>query len=361
MRIVQACPYSWEAPGGVQTHVRQLAGNLEGRGHRVLILAPGRRRAGAGVVIVGRPVRVPYNGSVVPICPSPVSVGTVARALARFGPDVVHVHEPFAPSTAMFAVLKARAPVVATFHAYADRALLFTLAAPFLRPVWRRLDVRLAVSEAAASFVRARLGDGIRVVPNGVDVAPFEGARPRDLPPGRRVLFVSRLDRRKGFRVALRAFARLAPDFPDLLFVVVGDGEERAAVRDLPELVRRRVILLGAVSHEELPSVHAAADVFVAPALGGESFGIVLVEAMASGLPVVASDIPGYREVVRRGVEGHLVPPGDAGAVADALRRVLTDPGLARRLGEAGRARARQYSWERVAGQLEAIYEEARG
>jgi phosphatidylinositol alpha-mannosyltransferase len=361
VRVLQACPYAWEAPGGVQTHVRQLAGTLLRRGHEVAVVAPGRRPPAEPYVwLAGRPLRFPYQGTVAPIAPSPRAVGRVRRLVRAFRPDVVHVHEPLTPSTAMFATLVSPAPVVATFHAFAERSRLFDVAARGVRPVWRRLAVRLAVSRAAAAFISTRLDGEVRVVPNGVDVELFGRAeRSTDLPPGRRILWVNRLDEQKGFPVAVRAFADLALDADDVWLVVAGDGRDHEAVDLLPRPARERVLMLGRVEHADLPPLHAASDVFVSPALGQESFGIVLVEAMAAGLPVVASDIEGYREVVRPGIEGLLVPPGDPAALAGATRRVLGEPELARRLSDAGRARAAQFSWETVAARIEHVYEEA--
>jgi phosphatidyl-myo-inositol alpha-mannosyltransferase len=359
MRIVQVCPYAWDAPGGVQVHVRQLSEHLRGRGHDVLILAPGLRPMEEdGVRIVGRAFRIPYQGTVAPICFTPGSIARVGRELRAFQPDVVHAHEPLSPSTGMFATLRSSAPVVGTFHAFTERSRLVELASPLLRIVWRRLAARVAVSKAAASFMDAKFGggDSTRIVPNGVDVELFAHADPAQLPAGRRVLWVGRLDRQKGFPVAVRAFADLAAKFPDVHLVVVGDGAKRGAVAELSPDVRERVVMLGAVQHERLPAYHAACDVFVAPALGQESFGIVLVEAMAAGLPVVASRIPGFDEVVRDGTDGILVPPNDPRALADAAERVLTDPALAGRLAEAGRARAAEFSWDRVADRLETVY-----
>ncbi|HEX6262904.1 MAG TPA: glycosyltransferase family 4 protein [Actinomycetota bacterium] len=362
MRIALACPYAWDAPGGVQVHVAQLAERLRGRGHRVLVVAPSRARIDdPHVVSIGGTIPVPVNGSIAPIAPRPAAARRTRHALDDFGPDVVHAHEPFVPSASMFAVRWGGAPVVATFHAYADRSPLLAAAVPFLRPVWDRLTVRVAVSEAARRFVSRRFRGEIRVVPNGVDVDLFRDARPADLPPGRRVLFVNRLDPRKGFAVMVRAFELLLGSHPDALLVVAGDGKERAAVSDLPRPARDRVVMLGNVPHDLLPPYHAACEVFAAPAVGRESFGIVLVEAMAAGLPVVASDIPGYREVVRRGDDGLLVPPRDTAALAAALRRVLDDHELAERLRDAGRARSAGYSWETVTRQVETAYEEAVG
>jgi phosphatidyl-myo-inositol alpha-mannosyltransferase len=363
MRIALACPYAWEAPGGVQVHVRQLAKRMLEWGHDVLVLAPASARpAERHVVPVGRPVRVPYNGSVAPISPTPASASRVRGVLTEFQPDVIHAHEPLVPGTAMFATRFPGAPVVATFHAYADRALLFSAIAPALRGVWRRLAVRIAVSEAAASFVARRFPqDGLRIIPNGAEIEEFAQAEPARLPEGRRILFVNRLDRRKGFSVMIRAFELVSRRHPETLLVVAGDGKDRTAVRRLPQAVADRVVMLGSVAHHLLPPYHAACEIFCAPATGRESFGIVLVEAMAAGLPVVASDIPGYREVVRDGVEGLLVPPSDPSRVAAAMSRLLEEPELARRMGEAGRARARRYSWENVAREVEGAYQEAIG
>jgi phosphatidyl-myo-inositol alpha-mannosyltransferase len=326
----------------------------------VLILAPAGRPADQpGVRIVGRALRIPYQGTVAPIAPSPASAGAVGRAMAAFRPSIVHVHEPLTPSTSMWATLRARAPVVATFHAYAERSRLYDLSAHFLVPVWRRLAVRLAVSEAARSFVQDRFGGEVRIVPNGVDFAMFRDARPaRELPGGRRVVWVGRLDRQKGFPTVVDAFSLVAPETEDLHLVVVGDGRDRHAVERLASDLRRRVHMAGPVEHARLPSYLAGADAFITTPTGQESFGLVLVEAMAAGVPVVATDIPGYREILRDENEGFLVPPGDAEAAAKALRRILDDPALADRLVAAGRARAEGYSWDVLGARLEDVYEE---
>lgn len=359
MRVLLACPYAWDAPGGVQVHVRQLAGVLLERGHDVLVLAPGSRRADEPFArVVGRPVSVPYAGTVAPICFSRRSFRRIRRFLRVFEPDVVHVHEPFAPSTSMLTAFASAAPIVATHHAHLARSRLMELAAPILRSVQRRIAARIAVSQAAAAFLWRAMPGEVEVIPNGVDLTRFaEPGPPVDgLPGQRRILWVARLDRQKGFPVMVRAFARLAAELDDVSLVVAGDGRDREALGLLSEDDRRRVAMLGTVRHEDLPSYHAAANVFASPALGQESFGITLVEAMAAGLPVVATDIPGYREVVAEAVEGLLVPPGDPTELASALRRVLTDPDLASGLGAAGRRRAEGFSWDVVAPQLEAVY-----
>lgn len=357
MRIALACPYAWEDPGGVQVHVGELAVRLIDAGHHVLVLTPARGvPSQPWVRAIARPVDVPYNASNAPIDPRPWSYPAVRDALRAFGPDVVHAHEPLTPSTAMWATLAARAPVVATFHSGVGRSLLFDVAAPALRRVARRIVVRIAVSRAAERFVARRIGGSFEIVPNGVDVVRFASAVAADVGPGTKLLFVGRLDERKGFPIAVAAFARLAPDRPGLRMVAVGDGPERSAVDRLAPELRDRVTMVGFVPNEEIAPYHAACDLYLGPAIGGESFGYVLVEAMASGLPVVASDIPGYDEVVRDGVEGLLVPPRDPEALARAVSVLLDDPGLAARLSAAGRERAAAFDWSVVAGRIEEIY-----
>lgn len=362
LRIVQVCPYSWDVPGGVQVHVRELSAHLRNRGHDVRILAPGRRRGRRDDAwIVGRAVPVRGNGSVARISFGPQVASVVGRALREAGPDIIHVHEPLVPSVAMHAVLQANAPVVATFHSNVGRervgSLWFQLAVPMIRPVWNRLARRIAVSEAARHSVTSRMGDGdLLIVPNGVDVERFATARPATLPPGRHLLFVGRLEERKGFPVAVDAFARLAGSYPDLRLLVIGDGSERDAVEGLPPAVRSRVEMLGRVDDDRLASYLRAADLYLGPATGGESFGIVLAEAMAAGLPIVASDIEGYRDVARDGLEALLVPPGDAEALVAAVRVLLDDPRRAASLGQAGVRRARDFDWDTVTGRLVQVY-----
>jgi phosphatidyl-myo-inositol alpha-mannosyltransferase len=359
VRVLLACPYDWASPGGVQVHVRELAERLRERDHPTLIVAPGPAASSHGSVrIVGRPVRVPYRGTVAPISFSPGAWRRLRSAMRAFGPDVVHVHEPFTPSTSMLAALAATTPVVATFHAWLDRSRLMELSAPVLRQVDRRIDAAVAVSEAAASFARRVRRGPVEIVPNGVDVARFaEGAEPPEgLPPGRKILWVSRLDPQKGFGVMVDAFARLARDLDDVFLLVAGEGRDRIALRSLDRQARNRVVPFGSVPHDELPRYHAAADVFCSPAVGQESFGLTLVEAMAAGVPVVATDIPGYREVVRDGADGILVRPNDPVALAEAIRRVLSEPGLASALAAAGRARAPDFAWDAVVPRIEAVY-----
>jgi phosphatidylinositol alpha-mannosyltransferase len=368
MRILQVCPYAWNARGGVQTHVANLSRQLRLRGHDVLVVAPGHvpHTAGAedGVHIAGASTAVPFNGSVARICLRPGGWLEARRALARFAPDLVHVHEPFVPSVSMPVAWSARVPVVATFHAYCPpsvEALLYSGLAAALRLLVSRFALKLAVSEAAARCAEKRVGGPIRIVPNGVDLERFSPSARTPSVGARKLLFVNRLERRKGFDVALRAFARLADAHDDLLLIVVGSGACSGAREDLPEHIRRRVIMLGDVSDAELPSVYSSADVFLAPARGRESFGIVLIEAMAAGVPVVATDIDGYRELLQHEHNALVVPPDDVHALTIAIARLLANRHLGRELVTAARARVVSYGWEEIAAHLERCYATALG
>ena len=368
MRIIQVSPYSWDAPGGVQIHIRQLTRHLQERGHEVLVLAPGDVPGRHGFVhIVGRTFTTWANGSVAKISISPRTLGNLARAMRDFAPDVVHVHEPFAPGLGLKAVWSSPAPVVGTFHSYFARETLegrvYTAAAPLLRPIWARVHRRIAVSQAARHSAKGRLGKGdVKILPNGVEVDRFANAVPaRDVPAGRKLLFVGRLEPRKGLPFAMRAFALLASRYPDLSLIVVGDGPERHAVDVLPAALRNRVHMMGKVTYEALPTYHRASDIFISPATGAESFGIVLVEAMAAGLPVVASNIPGYREVARDGRESLLVKPSDADALAQGIAHLLDHPEERDRLGANGVQRAQAYAWDHIIDELEAVYESLTG
>lgn len=354
MKVAIVSPYDLTVPGGVQAHVRELARRLRQTGDEVVVLGP-RRTSG-----------LRFNGSVAPIALAPGAYRAVGRALRRIAPDVVHVHEPLVPWVGLAAATFQDAPVVATYHAWSERDRLYRVARPLARRVFDHVAAAIAVSPAAADYHSRAIGiaaSRFQIVPNGVEVARFASADPfiGSHDPTRPTLaFVGRLEPRKGLEVLLHAFVRLRTVHPDLQVLVVGDGEERErALAVIPEPLRPDVHLLGRVAADVLPQVYAAADVFVSPALGGESFGIVLLEAMAAGKAVVASDIPGYRSVLTDGEEGTFVPPGDGQALARAIDGYLTHPALRRRAGAAGRRSVGAYDWEVVASKIRAIYEAA--
>jgi phosphatidyl-myo-inositol alpha-mannosyltransferase len=341
VRVALVCPYSWSVPGGVQSHVTGLAAALRGSGHDVEILAPADGPTD-DVLPLGRSIPIPSNGSVQRVALSPAAVARTARAVRCRGYDVVHVHEPMLPAVGLSALTAAPVPVVATFHMFRRELLWYAVFAPVVRAAARRVDARIAVSASAASYASRALPGPIDVIPNGIDYdrfAALAGDR-----RGSRILFVGRPEPRKGLDVLLDAF-RLAEDAE---LVLVGPDRPTGS----------RVRALGRVDDDELRRQLADADVLCAPSLGGESFGVVLAEGMAAGLPVVASRIPGYVDVLPETC-GRLVAPGDPDALAAALAELLADADLRARLGEAGRREAARFAWPRVAEQVLAVYERA--
>jgi phosphatidylinositol alpha-mannosyltransferase len=334
--------------------VGSLARHLRERGHEVRVIAPADR-ATREVFSVGRTVAVPYNGSVARIAFGPRVGLRVRRALRLARADVVHVHEPMAPSAGLLAVIASQAPVVGTFHAALGGSRAYRVAAPLLRPAWNKLAVRIAVSEEARRTATRAFGDAFRIIPNGIEPERFAAAGP--VPREPRVLFIGRLEPRKGAAVLVRAFARVRAAIHDASLTIVGEGPQRAALAR--ESAGLDVRFAGRLEHDALAREIADAAVVCAPSLGGESFGIVLLEAMASGRPVVASDIPGYAAVVRDGIDGVLTPPGDEHALAGALVSLLQDRARLESMGAAGRERAARYSWKVVAAEVEQAYEDA--
>ena len=359
MRVALVCPYAWDRPGGVQSHVRSLAAALRRRGHEVAVLAPHADAvsgsAGGDVTLVGRAVSVPANGSVAPLAFGPLAAVGVRRALGAFDPEVVHLHEPLIPSLSLLSLWNTRAPAVGTFHAAADSSFGYGVAKPLLSRAIRRLAVRTAVSDSARALV-ARYFPGVyTLTPNGTDVVAFAQAEPHRVVDGPSVLFFSRIERRKGLEVLIRAMARLRD--LDATLVVAGSGPEEKAARALAARLSVRAEWMGRVENDAVAGTYAGASVYCAPGLGGESFGIVLVEAMAAGAPVVCSDLPGFRAVA--GGAARLVPPGEAGPLADELRAVLGDPGEAERMSRAGRTLAGAFDWNRLLPGVEDVYERA--
>jgi phosphatidylinositol alpha-mannosyltransferase len=366
VRIALVCPYDWTRSGGVQSHVAQLATHLSGR-HRVVVFAPHRRGvapavSAPSVVDVGRPVRVPYNQSVASVAVMPTAAVRVLKRLARFAPDVTHIHEPLSPLVSATVAAFGRRPLVATFHSWSDHDRLYRLVAPFGRHVAGRLDVKVAVSPAAqvyaAEALRVPIG-GFRVVPNGIDVARFRAEPIQALrdPARPLVLFVGRLEPRKGLDVLVRAFLRVRAAVPTARLCVVGEGALRERCQQMiPSSIRHDALFVGHVDEAEKARYYASADLFVAPNVGGESFGIVLLEAMAAGLPIVASDIAGFRTVMRDGRQGRLVRAGDAPALADTILTLLSNDRLRDAMSREGRRDAAEYDWSVVAAQLEALY-----
>jgi phosphatidylinositol alpha-mannosyltransferase len=365
MRIGMVCPYSFDVPGGVQSHVLQLAEVMRGRGHTVSVLAPSSPHVGLPdyVVSAGKAVPIPYNGSIARLQFSPMVHGKVRRWLADGDFDVLHLHEPNAPSLSMWALRVAEGPIVATFHTSTTKSLTLTVVRGLLRPLHEKIVGRIAVSDLARRWQMEALGSDAVEIPNGVDVAAFAGAPQLDgYPrPGKTVLFLGRYDEpRKGMTVLLDALPKLVQHFPDVEVLVVGRGDEDE-VRDAAGGLVRHLRFLGQVDDAGKASALRSADVYCAPNIGGESFGIVLVEAMAAGTAVVASDLHAFRRVLRDGAAGRLMPVGDGAALADGLIDVLRDDAARRRYTDEGRRAVGRYDWSVVADQIVRVYETVAG
>ena len=352
--------------GGVTEHVAHSARELKARGHEVTIVTgrpPGYRAPDPeGIVRLGTSLMVPFQGAFVDLTLGP-NLRRELTTLWRERPfDLVHVHQPLTPTLPLLTGETATVPVIGTFHAAGAQSRLFRM---FRRPLTRhfeRLAGRVAVSPAARQFAGDHFPGDYRVIPNGVDTRRFHpDVPPRpELADGRlNVLFVGRLDPRKGLPVLLAALPALRQSVPEARLVVVGDSFLRGWFEArLPMREREHVLFAGSVTPAALPSYYASAHAFVSPATRNESFGIVLLEAMAAGKALVASDIPGYRAVVEDGVDGLLVSPGDAGALATTLAQLLRDPARRLALGARGRAKAEAYGWPTVTGRLEEYYRE---
>jgi phosphatidylinositol alpha-mannosyltransferase len=344
VRIGLVCPYSLTIPGGVQGQVLGLARTLRGLGHDARVLAPcDGPPPDAAVTPLGKSVPTASNGSIAPLAPDPAAQLRTIRALRDEAFDVLHLHEPLCPGPTMTALLFHNAPVIGTFHRAGDSAA-YALTRPAVRWLARRIELRCAVSPDALDTARRALGGDYDLLFNGIEVERFAKADPYPT-EGPTIFFVGRHEERKGLAVLLDALAHL----PAGVRVWVGGTGPQTEMLRARHGADPRIGWLGRLSDQEVASRLAGADVFCAPSLHGESFGVVLLEAMAAGAAVVASALDGYRNVATDGVEALLVPPGDGAALGAALRRVLEDAALRRDLIAAGERRAQRLSMTRLA------------
>ncbi|WP_278312969.1 glycosyltransferase family 4 protein [Lolliginicoccus levis] len=365
MRIGMVCPYSFDVSGGVQAHVVELAGVLIEMGHEVSVLAPATPGTDLPpyVVSAGRAVPIPYNGSVARLRFGPVTYQRVRKWLQDGQFDVVHLHEPNAPSLSMLALSLAEVPVVATFHTSTTKSLMLSTVQPVLQPLLEKINGKIAVSELARRWQIESLGSDAVEIPNGVRVGFFATAPPLEgYPrPGKTLLFLGRYDEpRKGMSVLVSALPSVVERHPDLEVIVVGRGDEAALRAELGPL-ESHFRFLGQVSDEEKASALRSADVYCAPNLGGESFGIVLVEAMAAGTPVVASELDAFRRVLRDGRAGCLTSLDDGASLARGIDRVLTDREYRDELVAEASIAVLHYDWSVVSRQVLRVYEAVAG
>ncbi|HEY7525056.1 MAG TPA: glycosyltransferase family 4 protein [Candidatus Limnocylindrales bacterium] len=362
MKIGLVTPYVYPLPGGVTEHVHYLYENLRLRGHdvRIITSSHGLQRSSEGdVVRIGKGFSMPANGSVGTITLSPRFLSQVRDTLEAEQFDLLHFHEPFVPFLSPIVLRLSTSVNVATFHAYGGWSPAYEFGSRVLQGYANRLHGRIAVSAAARHFIDRYFPGDYKVIPNGVDVERYRRAVPiaRWQDGTRNVLFVGRLEPRKGLLELLKAFRILRKTGCQCRLLVVGSGpQEREARRYVLTRRLRGVEFLGRVSDREKAQLFKTADVYVSPATGRESFGIVLLEAMAAGTPVVCSDIHGYKGVVRRGREGLLVPPRKPKAIAGAIGRLLADDELRAQMAESGQERAEDFSWSRVTGKVDDYY-----
>ena len=369
MKVGLVSPYDFGTAGGVNDHVRHLAAQLQKLGHETRIFAPSSR-ADVGFdkgrfYRIGTPIAIPANDSVARITLSFHLANRVAAIVEEERFDVLHFHEPLMPALPMTMLRMSATANVGTFHAFAHSNVGYYYGRPLLQPYLAHLHRAIAVSEPARDFVtRYFPGFPMRVIPNGIDVsvfrpglAPIRHLRDENL----NFLFVGRLEKRKGLGDLLRAYRVLSSRVEKTRLIIVGDGPLRGRVESYVGRHRlANVILAGYVPESVKPRYYASADVFCAPATGAESFGIVLLEALASGLPVVATEVPGYMSVLEPGRDSIAVPPKNWRELAASLVILARDHELRRRLGDYALHKARRYSWERVAAEVIEVYRDAR-
>lgn len=363
MKVGIACPYSWDVPGGVQVHIRDFTEELTSRGHKVSVLAPGDDDDDLPpyVTTVGRPLAIPYNGSVARVAFGPRIAARVRRWLVDGDFDVVHVHEPASLSLGLITTLWAEVPIVATSHSAMRRSRAMSAAQGILKSAFEKFTAHIAVSEEARRTVVQHLGVDAVLIPNGLFVDRFAvPAREEWRSEEGTLSFLGRLDEpRKGLQVLLKAWPAIHDAFPKTRLLVAGRGEIEDIRRGIDPRYRDAVEFLGGVSDDDKAAMLASSDIYVAPHIGGESFGIVLAEAMAAGAPVLSSDLEAFQAVLDGGRLGALVPVGDSSALADEAIALLGDPARRARYRAAASLGVRRYDWSRVADEVLAVYEMA--
>ncbi len=367
MKICLVSPYDFAREGGVNQHIIALAEEFRSQGHIVKIMAPSSADEAdpaptdPNVYRVGSIVPIKANGSVARITLSLNLSGQIKQILQHEQFDVVHIHEPLMPALPLTVLAHSKAINIGTFHAFSQSNIGYYYGRPVLRYFMAKLDGRIAVSRPAVDFISQYFEGYYEVIPNPIDLNRFSLATQplAEFNDGKQnILFVGRFgERRKGFKFLLRAFNEVRQQIPAVRLIIVGKGDNKGYLRYLRKHNIDNVVFTGYVPDEELSRYYRSAQVFCAPSIGGESFGIVLVEAMACGLPVIASDIPGYASVIEHNQQGLLVEPKNSQLLAKALIQLLSDQALRANLGEAGRQKARQYSWKKVSQRVLDFYE----
>lgn len=365
MRIGIVCPYSWDIPGGVSAHVADLAEALIRMGHHVSVLAPAEfdELLPDFVVSTGKPRAVKYNGSVARLSFGPIAARKVSKWIEEGEFDVLHVHEPLAPSLSVLACWAAKGPIVATWHSSMDKSRMMLTLSKLAQTAMEKVSARIAVSEAARTTLIKHVGGDAVVIPNGVDIATFVNAKPMFGWPGtnQSIVFLGRGDEpRKGLSVLVESYPEIRRQHPNVRLLIAGPGEPADTLKKLTREDRASVTVLGMVAPQDKASVLASGTIYVAPNTGGESFGIVLLEAMASGTPVVASDLEAFRRVLDNGKAGVTFANEDSADLARVVSDLLSDPARCAELSAQGKLRAAEFDWSVVAEKIVDVYESIR-
>ena len=361
MRVGIVCPYAWDIPGGVSAHVHDLANALIRKGHYVSVIAPAESDDDLPFFVesTGKPRAVRYNGSVARLSFGPLVARRVSKWIEQGQFDVLHVHEPLAPSVSVLACWAAKGPIVATWHSSMDRSRVILSLAKLAQTVMEKVSARIAVSPAAKQTMIDHLGGDAVIIPNGVDVQAFAHATPMSgwESDKNTLVFFGRVDEpRKGLAVLLEALPLIRAEFADLKVLLAGPGDCEDLLDSLAEQDRSVITQIGLVDEMQKANVYASGRIYIAPNTGGESFGIVLLEAMASGTPVLASDLEAFKRVLVDGQCGKLFRNGDSASLAKAVIDLLNNREEQARLKSAGIARVAEFDWDSVADEVIEVY-----
>ncbi|MEY3336221.1 MAG: hypothetical protein RL332_80 [Actinomycetota bacterium] len=354
------CPYGWDTPGGVQNHVRDLAEYLIAAGHKVSVLAPviDETKIPAYVTSAGKPIAIPYNGAVARVLFGPIAFARVRQWIAQGDFDILHLHEPAIPSISLLACWAAEGPMVGTFHAAAKRQKAIFAIGPILEPVIEKLSARIAVSEAARATLTEHLETDAVVIPNGIYADRYRDGTPQEKWQGNTLGFIGRFEEpRKGLSVLVDALPIISRFAPDVRVFIAGPGDPDEVIKSIDPQLRSRFTFLGKISEQDKANFLASISLYIAPNTGGESFGIILAEALAGGATVVASDIPAFDSLLNHGQYGEIFESESSTDLAKRVIDLLRDENRRVELGKVGKAHAQQFDWKVVADQIFSIYE----
>lgn len=361
-RIGMVCPYGWDTPGGVQIHIKELAEHFIEKGHEVSVIAPVSNESSVlepWLVSAGRPLAVPFNGSVARVAFGPVATSRVRQWISANNFDILHLHQPEVPSLSLLACWSSEGPMVGTFHTASPKQRTLLAAGPILEPIIEKLTARIAVSEMARTTLRDHFLTDAVVIPNGLDTSKYVGAPIKEeWSKAHTIGFLGRFEEpRKGLSVILKALPGIIKKFPDTRLLVAGPGDPEKFAKQIPPNLGSRIHFIGRLSEFEKAQFLKSVSVYVAPNTGGESFGIILTEAMAAQARILASDIPAFTEVLKYGQYGSLFESENSTSLVQKVIALFDDPKLSNELSQAGSQAAQNYDWKNVALQIADVYE----